>query len=716
MEKEQLVTNGELVLETNIEQLIDMSELTGWATMSGEGIAGITGGGNAIPQFVTNFEELKTLAKGNTPRVIVVYGTITCEKAAIDIGSNKTIVGFNKYATIHGGMELKSVCNVIICNLNCHGMWPEAGPVDCIAARDSHHLWFHHLNIWDADDGNMDITMGSDFITVSWCKFWYSDISHRHRLCSLVSSGADHEDTDIGKLKVTYHHNWFADLVDQRMPRILYGKGHVYNNYYTSVNNTYCIGVGCFASVLIESNYFKNVNNPHQFIYTYAFPAYITAKKNVYDNTKGHRDIGLGGEECGYVLPFTKPPYEYDLDDTLQIAKIVTEGAGPHGEQDGMLKGNGITYDRESNTYSYHGQNSDGSNASFEIQNPFREMNFDERPTFYNGYPEWKKGVTITYYVKLPLDATDAAVLNFNLESNRQINCLDKVKYNFCKAYNSNDSQYSLGKVKIYFDINDKQYTVLEGQGSKVQYNPNYPTSGCYALDKMQGNILVYPKGANRNNELNWTYIKYIGPGFYEAYGKRFDEVGGHNSKISEANISGSLSIYASGAVGFRQDNLKGIQLNPNMEDYGHVTPIQVYNQFYYWGNAGTHTLQGSSKIVPTMEKREQWHFVVIVIQNDWIQFFMDGKEISMEYLNWWGKTVPYKYVAGRSFNLGYGMKKGYMTNTPIAEDSNSMTLLEFISNKDTKLTVGGIGAGAVKLGQHEIGTPDGVQVRNITF
>lgn len=733
MGEKQLVMPGVTVLEN----LINMNELTGWATIRGEGIDGISGGGNAIPQIVTNLEELKTLAKGNTPRVIVVSGNIACGDDPIDLGSNKTIVGINKYATIRGGINLEGVCNVIVSNLNCRGSWPDSGPVDCIAARYSHHLWFNHLNIWNADDGNMDLTRGSDYITVSWCKFWYSDIAHKHRLCNLVGSGTDHEDTDIGKLKVTYHHNWFANLVDQRMPRILYGKGHVYNNYYTSVGNTYCIGVGCYASVLIENNYFKDVNNPHQFMYTDTFPAHITTRKNIYDNTKGNKDNGLGGEECGYVRPFVQPPYEYDLDDALKILKIVPENAGPQGEQRNILnyskigkvlvdyipkvsqisicdtlgmKDNLITYDDEIDTYLYHGQNIDGSNASFEILNPFREMNFYETP-YSPGYPDWKKGVTITYDVKLPIDAIDAAILNFNLINNRQINCFDKVKYEFCKAYSSKDDDYSLGDVEIYLDINGKEYTVLRGHGSKVQYNPDYPMSGCYSLDEINGNILVYPKGTNVNNKENWTYVKYIGSGLYEDYGKRFDEVGGKNSKISEANISGSLSIYASGTVGFRQDNLTGLQLNPNLDDYGYVTPIQVYNKFCYWGNGGIHTLSDSPKLTPTMEKKNQWHFVVVVIQNDWIQFYMDGKEIDKDYLNWRNRKVERKYVAGRTFNLG-NRKKESSVDTNI----NSMTLLDFISNKDTKLTVGGTGSGAVKLGQYEIGTPNGVQVKNITF
>ena len=40
--------------------------------------------------------------------------------------------------------------------------------------RAHHHVWIDHCEVWDAYDGNMDITHGSNWITVSWTKFRYS--------------------------------------------------------------------------------------------------------------------------------------------------------------------------------------------------------------------------------------------------------------------------------------------------------------------------------------------------------------------------------------------------------------------------------------------------------------------------------------------------------------------------------------------------------------
>ena len=69
------------------------------------------------------------------------------------------------------------------------------------------------------------------------------------------------------------------------MPRIMYGEFHAYNNYYTPQNNNYCVGVGSYASAIIENNYFKKVKDPIKFMYDVY--AYILQRNNIFDSTKG---------------------------------------------------------------------------------------------------------------------------------------------------------------------------------------------------------------------------------------------------------------------------------------------------------------------------------------------------------------------------------------------------------------------------------------------
>lgn len=78
------------------------------------------------------------------------------------IAKDKTIMGKDSAATIYGGLAIAGVSNVIVYNLNIHGTYPDPGPSDGIAVGDSHHVWLTRLNIWYAEDGNLDITNKSN--------------------------------------------------------------------------------------------------------------------------------------------------------------------------------------------------------------------------------------------------------------------------------------------------------------------------------------------------------------------------------------------------------------------------------------------------------------------------------------------------------------------------------------------------------------------------
>ena len=171
-------------------------------------------------------------------------------------------MGKDKQAKIYGGISISGEKNIIVYNLNIEGVYPNDGPVDGIDInKGSTNIWIHHCNIWNAPDGNLDIKKASDFITVSYCKFWYTDKNHPHRLNALISSGGGTQPSDFGHLS-NLSSLWFKYNIQERMPRIMYGQVHVYNNYYTSKNNNYCVGVVSYASAIIENNYFKKVKNP----------------------------------------------------------------------------------------------------------------------------------------------------------------------------------------------------------------------------------------------------------------------------------------------------------------------------------------------------------------------------------------------------------------------------------------------------------------------
>lgn len=70
----------------------------------------------------------------------------------------------------------------------------------------------------------------------------------------------------------------------------------------------------------------RDVTNPHQF--ADGNHAYITATANVYDNTTGKRETGLGGTDGDSVGPWT-PSYTYKLDKAEDVPSLVQRCAGP---------------------------------------------------------------------------------------------------------------------------------------------------------------------------------------------------------------------------------------------------------------------------------------------------------------------------------------------------------------------------------------------------
>lgn len=231
-----------------------------------DGINGITGGMGGQTVRVSNRTDLAKYAGAATPYIIIIEGKLEGNglkrtKDIIEVGSNKTIVGV-KGAELAGiGLNINGKENIIIRNLIIHHADP-----DGIAARNSHHIWVDHCDVYSQDeadkedwDGLIDLTVGSSYLTVSYCYL------HDHHKACLLNSGTMHFE-DYGKNRATYHHNYFT-RTDQRNPRIGYGLGHVFCNLYEHIGS-YAIGLHTQAKVVSEHNYFgTSVNHPFEQMY-----------------------------------------------------------------------------------------------------------------------------------------------------------------------------------------------------------------------------------------------------------------------------------------------------------------------------------------------------------------------------------------------------------------------------------------------------------------
>lgn len=315
-----------------------LGKVQGWAAVDGMNQATTDGGGNATPVTVTTLDDFKKAVAGTTPAVVYLKGVL--EPAGIAIGSNKTIVGLCG-AEVHGHLGLSHSANVIVANLkivgygvgDCSKDPAFDAAVGCSSGADavsissaSHHIWFDHCDISDGTDGNLDINAGSDFVTISWTKFHYtprtdtggndSTGASGHRFSNLIGSG-DMVPEDVGHLNVTFHHDWWADNVNQRMPRTRNGKIHVVNNLYSSKGDSYCTNAGYQTHLLVENNVYQGVKNP----LSPDANGDMLARSNLFIDTLGTTTANGTG--------FT-PPYNYAPEATDALATAITSGAGPH--------------------------------------------------------------------------------------------------------------------------------------------------------------------------------------------------------------------------------------------------------------------------------------------------------------------------------------------------------------------------------------------------
>lgn len=297
----------------------------GFATVPGYGQATTTGGaGGPVVTVSTAAAFLDHIARPG-PYVIQVSGTITLPRGGNDgmhaVASDKTIVGLGSTAALVGGgltigLPVSSVTsppadavhNVIIRNLRMSGASDDLINVQMF----SHHIWIDHNDFSDGDDGAVDIKRGSDLVTVSWNRF------HDHDKTLLLGHDDDNGAQDAGRLRTTYHHNYF-DGSDQRNPRVRFAPVvHVYNNYYRE--NSYGIASTNDSGLFVEGNYFFSVNNPGRVVFS-GPPGRMVQRDNILV------DCNHAIEVRGSVTD-PRTFYPYTADSAASVPSVVPAGAG----------------------------------------------------------------------------------------------------------------------------------------------------------------------------------------------------------------------------------------------------------------------------------------------------------------------------------------------------------------------------------------------------
>jgi pectate lyase len=242
--------------------------------------------------------------------------------------ANTTLEGVNG-GRINGSINIDGDINVIVRNLtivgnNCTDNSDCEQGADAVSINGgAHHVWVDHCDISNGSDGNLDVVDAGDFVTVSWTKFSYSGTGRSHRFSNLVGDD-DGATADAGKLGVTFHHCWWADRVQERMPRVRYGRVHLFNNLWTSSGNSQTVQVGYNANVRLENNVFIGVANPINSSDYNPNNAAVTSTGNVYTSTSGST-----ANRGTAWLPSSISGYQYTLDPANTVEAAVRAGARP---------------------------------------------------------------------------------------------------------------------------------------------------------------------------------------------------------------------------------------------------------------------------------------------------------------------------------------------------------------------------------------------------
>jgi pectate lyase len=319
-----------------------LPEPMGFATIGN----GITGGQGGHEVTVTNAYDLFRYATRQEPYIINVVDTIEVirgignfaeRNGAYYIASNKTIRGVGTDATIlYGAFRLSGVSNVIIQNLTFDGTFDpaihdykhvltigERGPAnDAIEITNgSEYIWVTQNTFKRYSDECLSINNASSNVTLSWNRF-DDPITGQQGMMILIGSG-DGQTHDAGRLNTTLHHNYMASR--SRHPRTRFGKFHIFNNYYHNIpTNGYGIASTMDAQILVEGNYFENVNNPWHIGYGTSEEGYLIQQENIFINTTVPGTKGQLGEEVFIPSDY----YEYELDDPADVPAMVMAGVG----------------------------------------------------------------------------------------------------------------------------------------------------------------------------------------------------------------------------------------------------------------------------------------------------------------------------------------------------------------------------------------------------
>ena len=319
----------------------------GWASVDGT----TTGGRGENPVVVTNFDELRRAlaSKDTTFQTVYLKGRIDVPGLLRVRGmKNKSVIGLPGSALVNDKYTIKKDETGILMLDDCHNIILQnitfLGPgafdrdaSDNLCLTRSTRIWVDHCDFQDGMDGNFDSNAGSDYITVSWCRFRYlkkpwpkladdqnDDHNSDHRFSNLWGS-SDRDMRSEGRLRTTFSHCWWDEGCKARMPFVRFGQIHLLNCLYSSSEASVYVQSRFRSNVLVEGCVFTNVPRGNKI-----FQTPFSSKPEYQDFNIRFRGC-IGAEDMeqrhGDADYFT-PPYQYTASPASAVEKTVRARAG----------------------------------------------------------------------------------------------------------------------------------------------------------------------------------------------------------------------------------------------------------------------------------------------------------------------------------------------------------------------------------------------------
>ncbi len=320
----------------------------GWASQDG----GTDGSRMLSPDTVTTCQQLrKALAKGDsTRRTIYLKGRISVPGLQrVKNVANKTIIGLPGSALVNDKYTLEKDSSGILMLDHCHNIilrnvtfiGPGAFDRDAndnLTLSATTHVWVDHCDFQDGMDGNLDCSNGSDYITISWCRFRYlrqpwpklpddtnPDHNSDHRFSNLWGSSDREAARSQGRLRTTFHCCWWDEGCQARMPFTRFAQMHLLNCLYSSSVATVYVQARYLSNVLVEGCAF--VNKPAK-VRIFQVPSASHPEFQDY-NVRFTRCLGAPDVEQRHgEAPYFTPPYSYQPLPAADVERVVRAWAG----------------------------------------------------------------------------------------------------------------------------------------------------------------------------------------------------------------------------------------------------------------------------------------------------------------------------------------------------------------------------------------------------